>query len=84
MRKSLLLLTGSGMLSTLLLSSIMATAQVQDWANPKLTGINNEPTHATMVICPDAATARSIKLAVNAERVKSPFYRSLSGEWKYH
>jgi beta-galactosidase len=55
-----------------------------DWENPQLTGINNELPHATMVVCPDAATARGIGVAQNSERVKSPLYRSLNGQWKYH
>ncbi len=56
----------------------------KDWENPYLTGINNEPPHATMVVCPDLETARSIGPVCNAERVKSAFYRSLNGDWKYH
>ena len=59
-------------------------APVKDWQNPQLTGSNNLPMHATMVICPDAATARTIGPVSNAERVKSSFYRSLNGDWKYH
>lgn len=58
--------------------------ELKDWENPRLTGLNNEKPHATMVVCPDATTAGKIKYAVNSERVKSPFYRSLNGEWKYH
>jgi len=56
----------------------------EEWENPKLTGLNNQPPHATAVICPDLKTARSIGLTINSERVKSPFYRSLNGDWKYH
>ena len=56
---------------------------LKDWQNPKLTGIDNQPPHATMVICPDARDGQEIG-AANSERVKSPFYRSLNGEWKYH
>lgn len=56
----------------------------EDWQNPELTGGNHEQPHATMVICPDAATALAIQHASNSERVKSPFYRSLNGGWKYH
>lgn len=59
-------------------------AEPNDWENSQLVGVNNEPPHATMVICPDAATARSIGPVCNAERVKSPWYRSLNGKWKYH
>lgn len=67
-------------------AGMIATTAIalEDWQNPKLTGLNNEPPHATMVICPDAATARQIGVVCNAERVKSPFYRSLNGDWKYH
>jgi beta-galactosidase len=56
----------------------------KDWQNPRLTGVSNLPPRASMVICPDAKTALSIGPVSNAERVKSPFYRSLNGEWKYH
>ncbi len=58
--------------------------QFKDWQNPRLTGLGNQPPHATMVVCPDARTARRIEFAANSERVKSPFYRSLNGDWKYH
>jgi len=61
-----------------------AEGELKDWENPQLTGINNLAAHATMVICPDAATARRIGATSNAERIKSPFYRSLNGDWKYH
>ncbi|MBI5396596.1 MAG: hypothetical protein HZA91_14985 [Verrucomicrobia bacterium] len=61
-----------------------ATRPLQDWENPKLTGVNNLPPHATMVICPDAKTAKGILFTANSQRVKSPFYRSLNGLWKYH
>ena len=37
-----------------------------------------------MVVCPDAKTALAIGPVSNAERVKSPFYRSLNGDWKYY
>jgi len=57
---------------------------LQDWENPKLTGLNNQAPHATMVICPDAKTARSVQWPVNSDRTKSRFYRSLNGDWKYH
>jgi beta-galactosidase len=55
-----------------------------EWGNPRLTGLNNQPPHATMIICPDTSTARRIQLTANSERVKSSFYRSLNGDWKYH
>ncbi|HXS68129.1 MAG TPA: glycoside hydrolase family 2 TIM barrel-domain containing protein [Candidatus Polarisedimenticolia bacterium] len=60
------------------------TEQLPEWENPRLTGINNLPPHATMVICPDDATAKKIQFAANSERAKSSFYRSLNGDWKYH
>jgi beta-galactosidase len=62
----------------------MDAEQRPEWENPRLTGLNNLPPHATMIICPDAATAQRIQFVANSERVKSPFYRSLNGDWKYH
>src|SRR5215831_2628814 len=60
------------------------TAELKEWENPKLTGLNNEPPHASMVACPDVKTAQNIQFVGNRERVKSPFYQSLNGDWKYH
>src|SRR6266404_4619700 len=68
-----------------ILSIFLAPAQeLKEWQNPKLTGLSNEAPHATMIICPDTQTAQSIGLANNSERIKSAFYRSLNGDWKYH
>jgi len=68
----------------LLTSNAWSQATPPDWENPGLTGLSNRAPHATMVICPDAKTALRIGPVSNAERVKSPFYRSLNGDWKYH
>ena len=68
----------------LLLSATAEQTNPPDWENPLLTGLNNQPPHATMVICLDAKTARSIEFTANSQRVKSDFYRSLNGDWKYH
>jgi len=70
--------------ASLLALKTFAAEEPLDWQNPRLTGLNNQPMHATMIICPDAKTARTIGVAANSERVKSPFYRSLNGDWKYH
>ena len=59
-------------------------SQPPDWADPKLTGANNEAPHASMIICPDPETAQQVQYISNSERVKSSFYRSLNGQWKYH
>lgn len=75
------LLATSTVFVSLVTTSVFA---LDDWQNPRLTGINNEPPHATMVVCPDAVTARRIGVVCNDERVKSSFYRSLNGDWKYH
>lgn len=55
-----------------------------DLQNPRVTGRNQLPPHATMVICPDRRTALRIGPVCNAERGKSPWYRSLNGLWRYH
>lgn len=62
----------------------VAVAGVEAWETPEVTGINNQRPHATLVVCPDARTAMRIGPVSNAERVKSSFYRSLNGTWKYH
>src|SRR5436190_10940904 len=75
-----------GALALIAFSSLAlpAAESVPPWQNPRLTGINNLPPHASMVVCPDAKTAARIEFAGNSQRVKSPFYRSLNGDWKYH
>ncbi len=70
--------------SLLLAVSLPAETALKDWQNPKLTGVGHLAPHATMVICPDTKTALKIGPVCNEERVKSPFYRSLNGDWKYH
>ncbi|HWH69709.1 MAG TPA: glycoside hydrolase family 2 TIM barrel-domain containing protein, partial [Candidatus Sulfotelmatobacter sp.] len=77
-------LTTSLALLAAALASPASAQQLKEWQDPKLTGVNNQPMHATLVVCPDAKTARRIEFANNAERAKSPFYRSLNGNWKYH
>jgi beta-galactosidase len=78
--------TRVGVVSLVGIILISADAQdaAEDWANQKLTGIKNLLPHASMVICPDAKTALKIEYNANSQRVKSPFYRSLNGDWKYH
>jgi len=56
----------------------------RDWENPELLGVGHEPPHATLVVCPDAVTAQGLQGVTNAQRVRSPWYRSLNGQWKYH
>src|SRR5262249_13214245 len=59
-------------------------ADLPDWENPAVTGLNNERPHATLVICPNPDTAKAIQFTANSERARSSFYRSLNGDWKYH
>jgi beta-galactosidase len=65
-------------------ASTPAQTSRPDWLNPEMLGITNLPPHASMVVCPDVDTALSIAHRTNRERVKSPWYRSLNGDWKYH
>jgi hypothetical protein len=71
-------------LAMLIHSSAASGQELKEWQNPKLTGENNQNPHSILIACPDAKTARSIQWVNNRERVKSPFYRSLNGDWKYH
>jgi beta-galactosidase len=57
---------------------------LQEWESPRLTGVNNQPPHTAMVICPDVYTAKRVQFVANSERAKSTFYRSLNGNWRYY
>ena len=59
-------------------------AKPPDWENVALLGLHKEPPHASMVVCPDVGVAREIRWTANAERVKSPWYQSLNGPWRFH
>ena len=52
--------------------SLADESNLKDWQNPRLTGVNNLPPHASAVMCPDADTARQIGPIGNAERVNRP------------
>lgn len=62
----------------LLAQGSTAPAAVPDWQNPRALHEGTEPPAATMVVFSDAETARS------GDAAKSPFVRSLNGDWKYH
>jgi beta-galactosidase len=74
----------SNLLLPALVVASLSAAEPKDYQNPKATGLNNLPPHATMIICPDAKTARQVQFTSNSERTRSGFYRSLNGNWKYH
>jgi len=50
--------------------------QIPDWENPKLTGINNEPPHASFLPYPDEASA------LKNEWTGTPYSILLNGTWK--
>jgi beta-galactosidase len=63
----------------LLLSPFLSFAQTVplDWENPQLTGINNEPPHATFIPFQDESTA------IQNDWNKSSYYKLLNGTWKF-
>ncbi|MDR0353870.1 MAG: hypothetical protein LBI02_11200, partial [Opitutaceae bacterium] len=54
------------------------TAARPVWADPTRQHEGLEPASAQMTLFADAATARTL------DRARSPFYRTLNGEWKFH
>jgi len=52
--------------------------EVNDWENPAVVGRNKEPAHCTYIPYVD------IKNALEGDPAKSPFYKSLSGTWKFN
>ena len=66
------------LLNLLFFPMIMAQDTIPpDWENPRLTGINNEPPHATFI-----PYASSSQVIFNLKE-ESPWYRSLNGTWKF-
>lgn len=49
-----------------------------DWENPEVISINKEPAHCTLIPYPD------IEFALKKSREKSPYYKSLNGNWKFN
>jgi beta-galactosidase len=73
------------LLATILIPLACAFAQQPpDWQNPKALHQGTEKPHATMIACPSLEVAKTIRYTFGAEREKSPFYKSLNGQWKYH
>ena len=54
------------------------SAQIPEWQNPEIVGINKEPAHATLMPYPDEISA------LRGDRTLSLFFRSLNGDWKFH
>lgn len=76
MRKHIhLLATVLCLLSVSLLSAQQKT--VNDWENPAITSVNTEKPHITMI--PYADESQALK----NDRDKSPYYKSLNGQWKF-
>lgn len=63
---------------SLLSVSLFAAPQDNDWNNLKVLGVNKEKPHATFL------PFDSTKDALQKERLSSPYYKSLSGMWKFH
>ena len=49
-----------------------------DWENQKLTGINREPAHATLLPFADVSSALA------GGRSDTPYFQLLNGTWKFH
>jgi beta-galactosidase len=62
----------------LLISSISAYAQVNDWENLLVLERNKEAAHSTLMPFDD------VDSAISLAREQSPYYRSLNGKWKFN
>ena len=60
------------------LSSQTPTGPRPEWDDPAVLQIGTVKPHASMTIYPSAA------LAKRGDRARSPWYRSLNGQWKFH
>jgi beta-galactosidase len=57
---------------------LLAQGVGNDWENPKVFGINKEPAHCTLIPYEDH------KQAIRDKADRSPFYKSLNGNWKFN
>jgi beta-galactosidase len=64
-------------LIALWLLSLSSFGQLRDYENPKVTGINKLPGHASSISFPDE------KSAMNVDVITSSRYLSLNGKWKF-
>ena len=76
-----LLLTAS--LASLPLMAGPNSGQVKDWENPAVTSQGTVSPHATLMVYPDAASAREATTAAHQDRARSAWYQSLNGSWKF-
>lgn len=53
------------------------SARTPHWLDPQVTGINNEPMHATLMPFRDSV------LALQGAREGSPYFHSLNGQWRF-
>ncbi len=74
---------GSAMMAGLCRLSVAQEAASCDWQNQGILSAGTEPMHATLVAFPDEKTAQKLQYVSDSERVRSPWYRSLNGPWKY-
>ena len=61
----------------LLAAGPLAGAEAPVWENERVTSINKEPAHATLMPFASAAAA-------SLDKSRSPFFHSLNGTWKFH
>lgn len=70
--------------NTLTVQDMDPNESVPDWDNPQLVGRNRLAPHATMMIYPDVEMAKQVgATATMKDRSKSPWFRSLNGDWKF-
>jgi beta-galactosidase len=65
-------------LSLALAVSVASAAERPEWDNVAVLQVNREKPHATMMVYPSAALARS------GVRTRSPWFMLLNGAWKFH
>jgi beta-galactosidase len=68
----------AGAVLMMISATMLSSANVNDWENPEVFGVNNEITRATSMPYADK------KSAVHDVKEISPYFLSLSGEWKFN
>jgi len=74
----------AGLIEPLVESEVSTKISGDEWSNPEFIGLNRLSPHATMMIYPDVETAKRIGATATLEdRSKSPWFRSLNGDWNF-
>ncbi|HOV34020.1 MAG TPA: hypothetical protein PLX23_11740, partial [Candidatus Hydrogenedens sp.] len=64
-------------LCSMIMLGMASTSNTEEWEDPNIIGINKLPPHCTFIPFPSEEIS-------TYNRTKSPYYNTLTGDWKFH